>query len=89
MIVLVVGGLDSKVGRARWPEGYVVRCAGGYREHATISGKFDAVVVLTKWVGHSSSDKVRRLRGVVPVISWNRGVDELAKNIAGLLPISK
>ncbi len=79
--IAVIGG-DNRILRQPWPthldiRPYVADDTQRVVESAR-AGRVDAVVALTKWMGHSGYEKLMNQK-VAPVICWKRGIPELAK----------
>jgi hypothetical protein len=94
MRIAIVGG-DERVPHHRWPQGLDLRFYQGEKYggngqlkglcQALTNGKFDAVVIMTRWIGHSMDGAVRRATTGTPIVLWDRGQGELAKALEGLL----
>lgn len=87
MNVAVVGG-DERAERLSWPRHVEVDCYqssnfGGDGQlkrlkNALAAGRYDLVVLLTRWIGHSMTACVRN-EARCRVVFWERGMGSLAK----------
>ncbi len=94
--VAIVGG-DERTSRLQWPKGLDIRFYKGETwggngslkglQAGLANGKFDAVVVLTRWIGHSMSVPTcnAALAAGCKLIRWDRGTGELARQLVELL----
>lgn len=86
--VAVVGG-NERAERRKWPAEYDVTCYQGQRyggdgelrslKQALQNDRFDAVVLLVRWMGHSMYEVVRSA-AKCRVITWKGGLGGLVKN---------
>ena len=87
--VAVIGG-DDRLHLQDWPDSEMDIETYNGSDSATNNlitsaqkGKVDKVIVLTRWMGHSNYEKLRREmpRIGVPILPWTTGVNNLTKNI--------
>jgi hypothetical protein len=85
--VAVVGG-DERVERTPWPRSHEVTCYQSSKfggdgqltrlKNALAANKYDIVVLLTRWIGHSMTACVRN-EAKCKVVFWPTGYGALAK----------
>lgn len=91
--IAVIGG-DERSSRVAWPKKYEAVCYQSTKyggngplrglENALAQDKFDAVILLVRWMGHATFNAVRGAASC-PVITWERGIGTLAKNLDDVL----
>jgi hypothetical protein len=87
--VAIIGG-DDRVHHQAWPEPFEVRTyAGREREIAALqesvkNGRVDRVVLLTRWINHSSFAALKKQLGARLAL-WPHGIPRLAKELAQVL----
>ncbi len=92
MRIAVVGG-DERAGRRDWPPGFEMSFfraqkwgAGDLKRLANSlnNGKVDVVITLVRWSAHSSSEVVKK-HAKCRVITWDRGIGELIRQLPDLV----
>ncbi len=91
--IAIVGG-DDRIRQCRWPAGHDLRFYQGGRWGGNgplksllaglAAGKFDLVIILTRWVGHSTCTTLTSA-ATCRVALWPRGLGELTKQLDNML----